>query len=265
VAAELRVTAQVRRRDGFALDVQLAFAPGITCVVGRSGSGKSTLLGVIAGLVVPDAGRVALGDEVWFDAAAGVSRPVHHRRVAYVFQKLALFPHLDALHNVTYGMDRATARGERRDRAIALLERVGVAHLASRRPPTFSGGEAQRVALARALAMSPTVVLLDEPFSALDRELKIQLAALVRDLVDDLAVPLVYVTHSMGEARALADRAIKLDHGKVIASGSAAEVLGPRRGASPPRDGRAPNDDDDDDLDDRPDFDGTPMPELVRR
>jgi molybdate transport system ATP-binding protein len=257
---ELRVRAQVQRDDGFALDVDLGFAPGITCVIGASGAGKSTLLGVVSGLVVPDRGRIALGDEVWFDGAAGVVRPVHHRRVAYVFQRLALFPHLDAIHNVTYGMDRALPRGERRARAHALLERVGADHLARRRPGTFSGGEAQRVALARALAMSPTVVLLDEPFSALDRALKIQLAALVRDLVDDLDVPLIYVTHSLGEARALADRAVRLEHGKVIASGTAAEVLGVR---TPYRGADAPDAELDDDGADE--LDGTPMPELLRR
>jgi molybdate transport system ATP-binding protein len=270
----LRVLAQVRRgHAGFALDVDLRFAPGITCVVGRSGAGKSTLLGVIAGLVRPGAGRVGFGDEVWFDATARTAIAVHQRRVAYVFQRLALFPHLDATHNVAYGMDRGLPRRERAERAHALLDRVGAAHLARRRPPTFSGGEAQRVALARALAMSPKVVLLDEPFSALDRELKIQLAALVRDLVDDLDVPLIYVTHSLGEARALADRAVRLEHGKVVAEGAPDEVLGPpHRGPATAAAGEV---DADDDLDDPSppggrrvkdhDFEGTPMPEIFRR
>jgi len=273
----LRVHAKVRRgHGGFALDVDLRFAPGITCVVGRSGAGKSTLLGVIAGLVRPGAGRVALGDEVWFDAAAGAATPVHERRVAYVFQRLALFPHLDAIRNVAYGMDRALPRRERAERAHALLDRVGAAHLARRRPPTFSGGEAQRVAMARALAMSPKVILLDEPFSALDRDLKIQLAALVRDLVDDLDVPLIYVTHSLGEARALADRAVRLEHGQVVAEGAPDEVLGPGHapGAAVAAAGAA-TDVDADDLDDPSpsprsrvkdhDFEGTPMPEILRR
>jgi molybdate transport system ATP-binding protein len=250
---DLAVRAIVTRGAATSLDVDLTFAAGITCVVGPSGAGKSTLLGVVAGLLEPDRGRIALGGDVWFDASTRASTPVHLRRVAYVFQRLALFPHLDAISNVTYGMDRSMRGGERGDRARALLERVGASHLARRRPHTFSGGEAQRVALARALAMSPRVVLLDEPFSALDRELKIQLAALVRDLVDDLDVPLIYVTHSMGEARALADHAVRLEHGKVVAQGEPAAILGRPR--------------DQDDLDERspPDFDGTPMPELLRR
>ena len=189
-------------------------------VVGPSGAGKSTLLGVISGLVRPTRGRVALGAEVWVDTAARVALPIEARHCAYLFQALALFPHLDALANVAYAVPRAVPRAERRARAAALLAKVGVAHLGPRRPRTYSGGEAQRVALARALAMAPSVVLLDEPFSALDRALKIQLAGLVRGLVDELGVPLVYVTHSTGEARALADRAIRLEHGKVVAEGS---------------------------------------------
>jgi len=249
----LTVAAKVVRGEATSLDVDLSFAAGITCVVGPSGAGKSTLLGVIAGLVEPSEGRIALGDEAWFDAAAGVVRPVHLRRVAYVFQRLALFPHLDAIGNVAYGMARTMPRAERRDRARALLDRVGAAALAHRRPPTFSGGEAQRVAIARALAMSPKVVLLDEPFSALDRALKVQLAALVRDLVDDLDVPLVYVTHSHGEARALADRAVRLERGRVVAQGTPSDILGRPRDAG------------DDDEVSPGHFDGTPMPELIRK
>jgi molybdate transport system ATP-binding protein len=212
------------RRGEFSLDVELACPPGITCVMGPSGSGKSTILAVLSGLAVPDAGRVALGDEVWLDRARGIDVPVHARRLAYVFQGLALFPHLTALGNVTYGM-ADVARGDRAARAQALLDRVGVGHLARRRPRTFSGGEAQRVALARALARSPHLVLLDEPFSALDRELRSQLTALVRELVAELGVPLVHVTHSIAEARLLADQVVRLERGTVVACGPAAEVL----------------------------------------
>lgn len=276
-------------RDGVrALDVDLRFEPGITCVVGPSGAGKSTLLGAIAGLVQPTTGRITLGARSWFDGRR--SEPIHQRRVAYVFQRLALFPHLTGVGNVAYGMDRALPRRDRADRARHLLDRVGVIHLSHRRPATYSGGEAQRVALARALAMAPRVVLLDEPFSALDRALKIQLAGLVRGLVDELGVPLVYVTHSTGEARALADRAVRLEHGVVVAAGAVEDVLG-HRGPPHGEDVRAgelvrdpDNEDDDDGGDDDggddgdggppgprgpvrrpPDLEGTPMPELIRR
>ena len=212
------------RRGEFTLDVDLDCPPGITCVMGPSGAGKSTILAVLAGLLRPDSGRVALGDEVWLDRARGVDVPVHARRLAYVFQGLALVPHMTALANVAYGLhDRQ--RRDRPSRAQALLDRVGVGYLARRRPRTFSGGEAQRVALARALARSPKLMLLDEPFSSLDRELRAQLTQLVRELVAELGVPLVHVTHSVAEARLLADQVVRIERGKVVARGDAATVL----------------------------------------
>jgi molybdate transport system ATP-binding protein len=149
---------------------------------------------------------------------------VHRRRLAYVSQGLALFPHMTALANVTYGMTDVP-RAEREGRALALLDRVGVQHLARRRPRTFSGGEAQRVALARALARSPQLMLFDEPFSALDRDLRAQLTALVRELVAEIKVPLVHVTHSVNEARQLADQVVRIEKGKVVARGTPAETL----------------------------------------
>ena len=212
------------RGSDFALDLELACPPGITCLMGPSGSGKSTILGMLAGLVLADRGRVALGDEIWLDRETGVDLPVHRRRLAYVFQGLALFPHMSALDNVAYAMGDVP-RHERTARAGALLERVGVAHLATRRPRTFSGGEAQRVALARAFARSPQLVLLDEPFSALDRELRVQLTALVRELVAELRVPMVHVTHSIAEARQLGDQILRLERGRIVARGTPAEVL----------------------------------------
>jgi molybdate transport system ATP-binding protein len=211
-------------RGEFTLAAELRCPPGITCVMGPSGSGKSTILAVLAGLAVPDRGRVALGDQVWFDRARGIERPVHQRRLAYVFQGLALFPHMSAQRNVEYGM-QDLPRAERPAKAQALLDRVGVGLLAKRRPRTFSGGEAQRVALARALARRPQLVLLDEPFSALDRDLRAQLTALVRELAGELKVPIVHVTHSVAEARLLADQVVRLDKGKVVATGTADEVL----------------------------------------
>lgn len=223
-ARTLSVRVAVDRR----LDVTVSVPPGITCVLGPSGAGKSTLLGAIAGLLRPEVGRIALGDEVWFDAAKRVELPANLRRVAYVFQHLALFPHFDAVGNVSYGMARTLTRAEKHERARVLLAKLGVGHLAHRKPRTFSGGEAQRVALARALAMEPQVILLDEPFSALDRTLRSQLTTLVRDLVAELEVPMVHVTHHVGEARALANRVVHLERGQVIAEGSPDEVLGKR-------------------------------------
>jgi molybdate transport system ATP-binding protein len=221
--AELAIDIGLARGE-FALEVDLRLPPGITCIMGPSGSGKSTILAVLAGLQLPDRGRITLGDDIWLDRKRGIDVPVHHRRLAYVFQGLALFPHMSALHNVEYGMGDVP-RAERPAKAQALLDRLGVGHLARRRPRTFSGGEAQRVALARALARAPRLVLLDEPFSALDRELRAQLTALVRELATELAVPIVHVTHSVAEARQLADQIVRLDKGKVVARGAPGEVL----------------------------------------
>jgi molybdate transport system ATP-binding protein len=220
---ELAATIQLSRGD-FRLSVEIACPPGITCVMGPSGSGKSTFLAALAGLVVPDRGRVTLGEEIWLDRARGIDVPVHERRLAYVFQGLALFPHMSALANVEYGM-QDVPRDVRAEKAAALLDRLGVGHLARRRPRTFSGGEAQRVALARAIARSPRLILLDEPFSALDRELRVQLIALVRELVAELGVPLVHVTHSVAEARQLADQVVRIERGAVVARGTAGEIL----------------------------------------
>jgi molybdate transport system ATP-binding protein len=212
-------------RSGFELDVRFEAPAGVTILFGPSGSGKSTTLAAIAGLLRPSRGRVALGDEVWFDAGARIDVATHRRGVAFVFQSLALFPHMSAAANVAYGMDRALGAEEKRTRALAMLTRLRVAHLADRRPATFSGGEAQRVALARAFAMRPRIVLLDEPFSAMDRDLRDQLCADVRGFVDELGVPMIHVTHHRGEARALGDRAIVMDKGRVVRTGDIREVF----------------------------------------
>jgi molybdate transport system ATP-binding protein len=219
LVAKLRV-----QRAGFLLDVELDCGPGITCVMGPSGSGKSTILAALAGLAVPDRGSVSLGGQTWLDTATGINVPVHARRLSYMFQGLALFPHMTAQRNVEYGMHHLE-RAERATRAITLLDRLGVKHLAGRRPRTFSGGEAQRVALARAIAPSPKLMLLDEPFSALDRELRAQLTKLVRELVAELGIPLVHVTHSVAEARLLADQVLRIESGKIVDRGTAADVL----------------------------------------
>ena len=223
--ARLSVELRVDRPDGFALDVAFEAPPGITILFGPSGSGKSTILAAVAGLVRPASGRVALGEDVWLDTDAGIDRPIHRRKVAFVFQTLALFPHLSAVDNVTYGMDRSARAGARRARAEELLARLRVGHLAARKPPTFSGGEAQRVALARAFAMDPRIVLFDEPFSAMDRELRRDLAVDLRAFVAELGVPMIHVTHHRSEARALGDRVILLQKGRVAAMGAVADLL----------------------------------------
>jgi molybdate transport system ATP-binding protein len=223
---------RVRITNGFLLDVAFEVPPGVTVLFGPSGSGKSTTLAAIAGLVRPTSGSVRLGDEVWFDSEARIDVAVHLRRVAFVFQSLALFPHMTAVQNVAYGIDRALDRRVREERAVALLDRLRVRHLAERKPRTFSGGEAQRVALARALGTRPRVILLDEPFSALDRELRVELIADLRDSIRELNVPVVFVTHHRQEARALGERLVVLDRGRVQRVGSVGELAADLEGGT---------------------------------
>lgn len=218
MAESLAVRARVVR-PSFTLDVDFTAVPGVHIVFGRSGAGKSTLLSVVAGLVEPSPGVVRLGDQVLSDTARRVNVPVHARRVGYVFQSLALFPHLSVLDNVAYGL-REDDRARRAARARATLERLCVGHVADRRPTTLSGGEAQRVALARVFASEPRVLLMDEPFSALDRDLRRELAREVRSYVDEAGIPALFVTHHRREARSLGDRLLVLDAGRVVHDGA---------------------------------------------
>ncbi len=220
----LHVRARVVASHAFALDVAFDAPPGVTVLFGPSGSGKSTTLAAIAGLTRPAAGRIALGDEAWFDADARIDVAVHRRGVAYVFQSLALFPHMTAAENVAYGVSRALTPEARGERVRALLGRLRVAHLSTRRPATLSGGEAQRVALARALATEPRVVLLDEPLNALDRSLRRELAGELREALGQLGVPVVFVTHQSEEARALGERLVVLEAGRVTHVGTVRDV-----------------------------------------
>lgn len=231
MSAELKASLWTGLPGGFALDVTIEAPPGITVLFGPSGAGKSTTLRAIAGLERPAKGVVTLGETTWFDAGREVDVPVHQRALAYVFQSLALFPHLSAQDNVEYGIDRRLPKAERRKLALNFLTRMRVAHVADRRPRTLSGGEAQRVALARAFARAPRLVLLDEAFSAMDRELRRELGEEVRRYVDDAKIPAIVVTHHRMEAHALGDRMIMMRAGRVEAVGSVAELLkdGPHR------------------------------------
>ncbi len=222
--ATLHVEVALRAAD-FSLDVRFDVPPGMTILFGPSGAGKSTVLAAIAGLVRPSSGRVAVGEDVWFDATKNVDLAVEKRGLSFVFQSMALFPHMTAVANVEYVIDRSVLPVERRARALAMLDRMRVGHVAERKPRTFSGGEAQRVALARAFARSPRVVLLDEPFSALDRELRRALVVDVKAIIKDLGVPAILVTHHRHDARIAGDRIVVLERGRVAASGSVDEHL----------------------------------------
>jgi molybdate transport system ATP-binding protein len=212
LVARVRVEGELASRTR--LDVDLVFGAGITAVMGDSGAGKTTLLSSIAGLVRPNAGRIELNGETLFDADRGSFVPAHRRRISLVFQSLALFPHLRVWENVAYGVRRAPKK-IRRERALEWLERAQVRHVADRLPETLSGGEGQRVALARALAAEPRLLLLDEPFSAMDAELRTELGTALLELVRAAGVPAVLVTHDERDAERLAEHIIQLEFGRV--------------------------------------------------
>ena len=233
MVSEPRLSAEIRLEraasgGSFSLDVALDFGPGLSVLFGPSGSGKTTILTAIAGLLRPAAGRIALGDRVLFDAARRVDLPPNLRKVALVFQSLALFPHLDALGNVAFGLPQAVPRGDRLALAGSWLTRMRVAHLAGRYPAGFSGGEAQRVALARALASEPHALLLDEPFSALDQRLAGELSAELEEYVSASPLPVVLVTHDRHLARRAGGKVAILRDGRVEQVGLASELLGER-------------------------------------
>jgi ABC-type sulfate/molybdate transport systems ATPase subunit len=184
-----------------------------TVLWGRSGAGKSTLLGAIAGLLLPGRGTIEIGSQVLFSAKNRIDVPPHRRRVGYVFQDLALWPHLTALEQVhlvghSVGLDAAGALG--------LLESVGLGGMTGRRPYQLSGGEQQRLAIARALACKPIILLLDEPFSSADRETRASLYGLIRAASPQVSGPTIYVTHNAEDAQNLAEHAIRLSDGKLI-------------------------------------------------
>ncbi len=210
---DLRVTREGRS----VLDSCTAVFPGgrRTVLWGPSGAGKSTLLAAIAGLLTPEAGTIRLGDQVYFSGSEGIDQPPHCRGVGFVFQDLALWPHLTAIEQVEL-VGRAAALD--RAGALLLLESVGLGGLAGRRPGQLSGGEQQRLAIVRALAGQPSLLLLDEPFSSVDRRTRLSLHELVRDLSARVPGPTVYVTHSSEDAQALAENVLSLEAGRLVPS-----------------------------------------------
>ncbi|HSE76791.1 MAG TPA: ABC transporter ATP-binding protein [Alphaproteobacteria bacterium] len=205
------------------LDARLEAAPGqLLALVGPSGAGKSTILRTIAGLIRTRQGRIECAGAVWFDAAAGLFEPPQRRRVGYVFQNYALFPHLSALDNVAIAVGTAARPKLRAGELLALVHLDGLEH---RRPAELSGGQQQRVAVARALARDPAVLLLDEPFSAVDQVTRRKLHRELAQLRRQLNLPIVLVTHDLEEAAGLADRMCILHHGHTLQSGAPAEVM----------------------------------------
>jgi molybdate transport system ATP-binding protein len=226
-AAPLHAKFQKRlqsRDNEFLLDVAVELTPGFTILFGASGAGKTTLLDCLAGLTTPDSGRIALAERVLFDSSLGVNVTTAQRRVGYVFQCLALFPHMTVERNIAYGLAHLPP-AERSRRATSLLEAFRISHLARRKARDISGGESQRVALARTLVTDPDFLLLDEPLAALDAPTKASIMNDLREWNRTHNIPILYVTHSRDEAFALGERLIVLDNGRVVAQGTPHEVL----------------------------------------
>ena len=202
-----------KQLEAFALQVSFVLASrGITVLWGASGSGKTTLLQCLAGLLRPDAGRIACREAVWFDAERGVCLAPERRRIGYVFQDVRLFPHLSVRSNMLFGRRFRGPSGVSFEDVVALL---GLGRLLHRTPSDLSGGEKQRVAVGRALLACPELLLMDEPLTGLDRGKREEIMAYIKAIPERFDVPILYVTHSDAELRFLADRVLNLEDGKL--------------------------------------------------
>jgi len=208
----------------FVLDVAFETAPGFTILFGASGAGKTTLLDCVAGLATPDEGRISIGDRALFDSSQKINVTVAQRRAGYVFQNLALFPHMTVEQNVSYGLAHLP-HVERTRRVDSILHAFRIALLARRSAREISGGESQRTALARTLVTDPEVLLLDEPLAALDAATKSQIIDDLRTWNRAHRIPILYVTHSREEVFALGERVIVLSAGRIVAQGTPHEVM----------------------------------------
>jgi molybdate transport system ATP-binding protein len=226
MAIEARLRIEVGEGEArFAVDAELSLDAGVLVLFGPSGAGKSLTVQALAGLLRPVRGRVAIAGEIVFDSERRVDVPAHRRRVGYVPQVGALFPHLTVAENVAFGLPRHE-RGGDSARVVDLLRELGLTHLAKARTTRLSGGERQRVALARALAIEPRLVLLDEPFASIDRAGRETLWQTLLATLARRATPAVFVTHDPIEARAVGDRISLFEVGRTTTTGSPDELLG---------------------------------------
>jgi molybdate transport system ATP-binding protein len=222
---EVRIRKRFPNPEGtFNLNMHFRALAGFTILFGASGAGKTTLLDCIAGLTTPDEGRIAIAGDVLYDSDKKEDIVAWKRRIGYVHQDLALFPHLRAEQNVSYGL-RALSKGERHTRSREILTAFRIDQLRDRRPAQISGGERQRVALARALVTEPRALLLDEPLAALDRPTKSSLVSDLRAWNQQHRVPILFVTHNGEEVFALGDEVIMLDAGRILAQGQPHDVM----------------------------------------
>jgi molybdate transport system ATP-binding protein len=202
----------------FKLAARFEAAGGVTALFGPSGAGKTTVVNMIAGLIVPDRGSIALDETVLFDAASGINVPPNRRRIGYVFQDGRLFPHLSVRQNLDYGR-RMSGHPHYPKHFTRIVELLNIDDLLDRRPRKLSGGERQRIAIGRALLMHPRLLLLDEPLASLDAGHKREILPYLVRLRDESNVPMVYVSHAAAEVRRIATNVVRLDGGRVAASG----------------------------------------------
>ncbi len=218
-----------KRLKGFSLDVSWSMGNELAVLFGRSGAGKSLTLKSMAGLMRPDEGSIVSGGRVLLDIPSGVDLPPQKRRFGYVFQDLALFPHMTVRGNIEYGLNGKAGGGPGKDRAAekvkGMLDAFGLGKLGDKNPDEISGGQRQRVALARALVGRPQALLLDEPFSALDAPLRAEMGRLLVEIRREFDIPVVLVTHDLQEACELAGRLIVYQGGKAVQSGPPEEVV----------------------------------------
>ena len=207
-----------KRLGDFAIDASFKSEGGATGFFGPSGAGKTSIVNMIAGLLRPDRGSIALDDEVLFDSAGRIDVKTWRRRIGYVFQEGRLFPHLSVQHNLDYGrwMSGLAADAKAFAHVVELLD---IGHLLDRRPGRLSGGERQRIAVGRALLMRPRLLLLDEPLASLDDARKLDILPYLERLRDERAVPMIYVSHNAGEVKRIATRVVRIEGGKVAATG----------------------------------------------
>jgi molybdate transport system ATP-binding protein len=202
----------------FALKAAFETASGATALFGASGAGKTSVINMIAGLLKPDRGHIALDGETLFDAEARIDVPAWRRQIGYVFQEGRLFPHLSVKHNLEYGrwMNRLPADARTFARVVELLD---IGRLLDRRPGRLSGGERQRVAVGRALLVQPRLLLLDEPLASLDAARKTEILPYFERLRDEARVPMIYVSHDAAEVRRVATRVVMLAEGNLVSTG----------------------------------------------
>jgi len=206
-----------RRETSFDLEISVEVGPGFTVLTGPSGAGKTSLLRLVSGIIKPDRGRIEMDSQVFFDAEQAIDLPIRERHIGFVFQDYALFPHMNATQNVSYGI-KTGSHSERQDKANEMLGLFHVEHIAARMPREMSGGEQQRVALARALASEPRIALLDEPLSAVDIETRGKLLDEIENAQERTKVPFIYVTHNEAEAARLGRQRITMRNGRVVAA-----------------------------------------------